>query len=84
MNNLQQVTDSQPSTTSYTYFRLVTGLIGGIPTSFASKYFDTYEEAAAYFKEEYTDRKKNDEYDAYWNSKPLMVQSVTQIITSFY
>lgn len=67
------------------YFELVTGFIGnGIPNSFATETFKTYEEAEAYFKREYTNRKKNDGYDEYWNKKPLCVRSVTKVITIFY
>lgn len=44
-------------------------------------YFPKVKEAVKVAKEEYRDRKKNDGYDKYWNTRKLIVQKVvTKII----
>lgn len=64
-----------------TYYRLVLGFIGmnnEIPNSYSPETFESIEDATAYFNKNYRDRNKGDEYDIYWNSKPLVIQKIIQ------
>lgn len=82
--HLPAISPQNASTSSHTYFRLVTSTIGDMPSSYDSQYFDTFQAAVDHFKKNYTERNEGDRHDAYWNNIPLRVQSVTTVITSLY
>ncbi len=78
--SLNTLTMTNTTTSTRTYFMLVTGFLGSNPNSYASEFFNTIEDAKSYWQKEYKDRLKNDEFDEYWNNKPFCVKQVTETI----
>jgi hypothetical protein len=65
------------------YYTVVSSTYGGennTTASWMSGHFKTEKEAKEAWDKKYHSRNKGDQYDAYWNSIPFMVEHVVEII----